>query len=229
MPSTDPAAQKVAAARAAVELVGDGMLVGLGSGTTAAAFVDLLAERVRSGLRITAVPTSRAIAAQAEAGGITIAHDIDRELDIAVDGADEIDARLNLVKGRGGALVREKLVAASSRRFVVIADATKLVDRLGAGPVPIEVVPFLWPQTARRLELLGLSPTLRGGEAAPFVSDNGNLILDCAVPGGIADPAAFGAGVRTVIGVVDHGVFAGMADRVLVADGEGVRSLDRAQ
>ncbi len=222
---TDQAAQKAAAARAAVELVEDGMLLGLGSGTTAALFVEFLIERVRAGLRVTAVPTSNAIGRLAAAGGIEIVNGIDRGVDLDVDGADEIDPELNLVKGRGGALVREKLVAAAARRFVVIADSTKVVARLGSGPLPVEVLPFLWQETARRLERLGLEWTIRGSEAAPYVTDNGNFVLDCAVPGGIADPPVLGQQIKSLTGVIDHGIFAGLARAAFVGEDAGVRVL----
>jgi ribose 5-phosphate isomerase A len=221
----DQAAQKAAAARAAVDLVEDGMLVGLGSGTTAALFVDYLIERVRAGLRVTAVPTSNAIAHQAAAGGIEIVKGIDRGVDLDIDGADEIDPDLNLLKGRGGALVREKLVASAARRFVVIADSTKVVARLGVGPLPVEVLPFLWQETARRLERLGLEWTVRGGEAVPYMTDNGNFVLDCMVPGGIGDPAGLGPRIKSLTGVVDHGIFAGLARAALVGEDGGVRVL----
>jgi ribose 5-phosphate isomerase A len=221
----DQTARKAAAARAAVELVEDGMLLGLGSGTTATLFVNLLLERVRAGLQVTAVPTSNAIAQMAAAGGIEVVSEIDRGVDLDVDGADEIDPHLNLLKGRGGALVREKLVAAAARRFVVIADSSKLVTRLGDGPLPVEVLPFLWQETARRLERLGLEWTVRGGEATPFVTDNGNFVLDCAVPGGIADPSVLGPQIKSLTGVIDHGIFAGLAQVAFVGEDAGVRVL----
>lgn len=224
----DPyAGRKAAAARAALDLVEDGMLIGLGSGSTSAAFVDLLIERVRQGLRVTGVPTSSAIAEQAAAGGVDLVAALDREIDLAIDGADEVDPQLNLVKGRGGALVREKLVASAARRFVVIADSTKLVPRLGVGMVPVEVLPFLWRETARRLEAQGLRWEVRGGAAAPFVSDNGNLVLDCAVAGGIAEPAVLGARLKSMTGVVDHGLFTGLATAAFIGDGSGVRVIGR--
>jgi ribose 5-phosphate isomerase A len=219
---------KAAAARRALELVEDGMLLGLGSGTTAGIFIRLLGERVRSaGLRVRGVPTSSASAQLAAEGGIPVLHSIDRPIDLAVDGADEIDPALNLLKGRGGALVREKLVAASARRFVVVADASKLVDQLGVGVLPVEVIPFLWHETARRLESMGLRWRLRGGEEQPFVTDNGNLILDLSLPAGIPEPVSFGSALKAITGVVEHGLFCGMATGALVAGPEGVRELGR--
>ena len=218
-------ALKRAAAQAAVELVEDGMRLGLGTGTTSALFIELLGERVRTGLRVTAIATSIHSHERAAALGIPLVDSLQEPLDLAVDGADEIDPQLNLLKGRGGALVREKLVAVAAHRFVVIADEGKLVERLGAGVVPVEVLPFLWQQTAHRLETLApLTWTLRGaGGDAPFVSDNGNLVLDLLLPDGVADPVAFGAQLKSVTGVVEHGIFAGLARACLVAGPDGVR------
>ena len=203
------------------------MLLGLGTGSTASLFIDLLGERVRAGLKVTAIATSRRSHEQAAALGIPLLDTLEKPLDVAVDGADEIDPQLNLLKGRGGALVREKLVAAAAHRFVVIADQSKLVDRLGVGVVPVEVLPFLWQQTALRLQ--GLAPmtwTLRGDAAAgPFVSDNGNLVLDLLLPDGVGDPVAFGAQIKALTGVVEHGIFAGLTRACLVAGPDGVRVL----
>lgn len=216
-------ALKAAAARAAVELVADGMLLGLGTGSTAAIFIDFLGERVRAGLRVTAISTSLHSREQAAALGIQVVDELAGPVDLAVDGADEIDPARNLLKGRGGAMVREKLVAVAARRFVVIADESKLVPRLGVGVVPVEVLPFLWRETARRLE--GLAPltwTLRGGQDSPFVSDNGNLVIDLRLAGGVGDPPAFSAEVKGITGVVEHGVFAGIATACLVAGEAGV-------
>lgn len=202
------------------------MLLGLGTGSTAQFFIDFLGERVRAGLQVTAIATSRRSFEQASALGIPMLEELRAPLDLAVDGADEIDTDLNLLKGRGGALVREKLVAVAARRFVVIADEGKLVERLGVGLVPVEVVPFVWEQTARRLEAITtLTWTLRGGEDSPFVSDNGNLVLDLQLPDGVPDPAALGAQFKAVTGVVDHGIFAGLARACLVAGPHGVRVL----
>ena len=217
--------QKAAAAAAAVELVEDGMLLGLGTGTTSEVFVSLLGARVRAGLRVTGVPTSRAAEELALRSGIPVVHAVDRRLDLAVDGADEVDGGLRLIKGRGGALVREKLVAMAAERFVVIADASKLVARLGVGVLPVEVMPFLWPQTARRLEALGATGQLRGGEERPFVSDNGNLIVDLTFAGGIADADTLAGALKAVAGVVDHGLFIGLASTCLVGTPDGVRRL----
>lgn len=217
---------KRSAALAAVALVEDGMVLGLGTGSTAAAFIEVLGAKVSGGLRVTAIATSRRSFEQASALGIPMLEELRAPLDLAVDGADEIDPDLNLLKGRGGALVREKLVAVAARRFVVIADEGKLVDRLGAGDgvVPVEVLPFLWRETARRLESLApLTWILRGGLQSPFVSDNGNLVLDLQLPGGLEDPAGFGAQLKAVTGVVEHGIFPGLTTACLVAGAGGVR------
>ena len=215
-------AEKQAAARRAVELVADGMALGLGSGTTMLHVLDALGERVRAGLRVVGVPTSETTAARARAQGIALATLAERpELDLALDGADEIDPRLDLVKGRGGSLLREKVVATAAKRLMIVADASKLVPQLGErAPVPVEVVPFAADWCARRLEGLGALAALRGGVAAPFVTDNGNWILDC-VFGRVADAAALAASIRALPGVVEHGFFLGMADTAVVAHAEG--------
>ncbi len=227
---TDPRAeQKRAAAEAAVALVTDGMAVGLGTGSTAWFAIEALAARVRAGLSIVAIPTSERSGAQASAGGIRLTSFAERRrLDLTIDGADEISrGSLALIKGLGGALLREKIVAAASDRLVIVADDRKLVDRLGATPLPIEVVPFGWETTAGRIERLGGRPSLRSGaEGAPFRTDGGNLILDCAFSA-IADPAALDRELAQVVGVIETGLFVGMADLALVAGEGGVQRLDR--
>jgi ribose 5-phosphate isomerase A len=156
-----------------------------------------------------------------------VAVEIDRGIDLAVDGADEVDPDLNLLKGHGGALFREKLVAVSAARFLVIVDESKLVERLGQTYVPIEVLPFLWRQTAERVALQCTSWTLRGGLTAPYRTDNGNFILDLTFEGGIRDPEATGAALKAVTGVLEHGLFPGMATACIVAAAGGVRELRR--
>lgn len=226
MTAPDLTAGKAAAAAAAVAMVEDGMLLGLGTGSTAAIFLQELGARVaREGLRVAAVPTSLASERMAEQLGIPLVHELSGPIDLAVDGADEVDPDLRLIKGRGGALVREKLVASAAQRFVVVADASKLVDRLGAGVLPVEIVPFLWRSTARRLEAFGCSGQLRGGEEEPFVSDNGNLIVDLTFPGGIDDPERLGLGLKNEPGVVEHGLFIGLTTTCLVGSPGGVRRL----
>src|SRR5256885_13978679 len=175
--SAEVEAQKRAAAQRALELVRPDTIVGLGTGSTARYFIEGLAARVRNGLAVQAVVTSLESRALAEAGGIPITEKADDALDLAVDGADEIDPAVNCVKGRGGALLREKIVAYASRRFVLVADESKLVGRLGRGPVPIEILPFLWEATSRSVESLGGRPELRLAAGEPYRTDNGNLGL----------------------------------------------------
>jgi len=223
--------QKRAAAEAAVELVQDGMVVGLGTGSTAAFAIDALAERVRQGLHIVGIPTSERSAAQARAGGIPLGTlEEHHRIALTIDGADEIArGSLQLIKGLGGALLREKIVAAASERLVIVADSAKLVDRLGTGtPVPVEVVPFGWETTAERLARLGANPVLRrDGAGQPFRTDGGHLILDCGF-GPIADAATLEQALSHVVGVVESGLFIGMADLALVAGDAGVQRLTRA-
>jgi ribose 5-phosphate isomerase A len=215
-------AQKQAAAERALELVKPGSIVGLGTGSTARYFIEGLARKVRGGLQVQAVVTSLESRAHAEAGGITIRDSVDGSLDLAVDGADEIDPAVNCLKGRGGALLREKIVAHASRRFVLIADESKLVGRLGRGPVPIEILPFLWEATSRSIESLGGRPQLRMAAGEPFTTDNGNLVLDTGF--GAVD-AALGVALHAIPGVIEHGLFFGMARAAIVGSATGVRIL----
>jgi ribose 5-phosphate isomerase A len=219
---------KRAAAEKALELVQDGMLLGLGSGSTARYFTEGVGRLVAEGMTLRCVPTSRATAELAAANRITIVQELVGQIDLAVDGADEVDPKLNLIKGRGGALFREKLVAAAAKRFIVVVDESKLVKELGVGVLPVEVLPFLWRTTADRLIALGVSLTVRGGEEGPFITDNGNLILDLMVEGGIKDAASFGEAVKKTIGVVEHGLFVGLTDTCIVAGPEGARSIGRS-
>jgi ribose 5-phosphate isomerase A len=211
-----------------------GCLLGLGSGSTAQAFVRALGERVRVGLQVEGVATSGRTERLAREFNIPLRSidDVGR-LDLGVDGADEIDPRLNLVKGRGGALLHEKLVACLCEQFTVIAASEKLVDQLGTRtPLPVEVVPFGWKQTAVRLRTLGLKPVLRCGRESvsePFRTDSGNFVLDCdADVGLLADPAGIAARIKAVTGVVDHGIFAGFATRAVIVDPDGqIRTMTR--
>ena len=179
-------------------------------------------------MKVRAVPTSRATAELAASLGIPIVTELVGQIDLAVDGADEVDAALDLVKGRGGALFREKLVATAAKRFVVVVDESKMVRQLGAGVLPVEVLPFLWRTTAERLAALGLTLVVRGGEETPYVTDNGNLILDVTIAGGIKNARELGSAIKNVTGVVEHGLFAGIADTVIVAGPEGPRALGRS-
>jgi ribose 5-phosphate isomerase A len=212
--------QKRAAAERALDLVRPGMIVGLGTGSTARYFIDGLARRVREGLKVQAVATSLETRAQAESGGIPITERIDGGLDLAVDGADEIDPAVNCIKGRGGALLREKIVAHASRRFVVVADESKLVGRLGRGPVPIEILPFLWEATSRSIESLGGRPELRMAAGEPARTDNGNLVLDTSF--GVVD-AGLAVALHSIPGVIEHGLFFGLAKGAIIGSAAGIR------
>ncbi len=218
---------KRAAADKALELVRDGMLLGLGSGTTARYFIEGVGRLVADGLKVRGVPTSRATAELAAANGIAVVEEIVGQVDLAVDGADEVDPSLSLIKGRGGALFREKLVAAASKRFVIVVDDSKVVERLGVGVLPVEVLPFLWRTTAERLAVLCSGLKVRGGEEDPYVTDNGNLILDLSFEDGIADASSLGSSLKAVTGVVEHGLFIGMTDECIVGGPNGSRVLSR--
>ena len=223
-------AKQSAGARAA-EFVEDGMTVGLGTGSTAYWLVERIGQRVREGLRVRCIPTSRRTEEQARSLGIPLAtfSDVTR-LDLAIDGADEIGPGLALIKGGGGALLREKLVARAARRFVVIADASKRVEVLGRFPLPVEVVQFGWELTARRVaSVAGVEPLLRRDtDGEPFVTDNGNFILDCRC-GEIPDPAQLERELKSLTGVVESGLFVGMADTAVLADEEGVQVMSEFQ
>jgi ribose 5-phosphate isomerase A len=218
------------AAEAAVELVEDGMVVGLGTGSTAALAVDALARRHRQGLRFFGIPTSDHTAAQARAAGVPLTSFAEhRQIDLTIDGADEVErGTLNLIKGLGGALLHEKIVAAASRRLVIIVDGTKLVDQLGTrAPVPVEVVAFGLQATQMALQSLGATVSLRRSPSGEdFVTDSGNRILDCGF-GAIADPTHLEERIRRVVGVVESGLFIGLAHWVFVADATGIQRLDR--
>jgi len=230
----DSSALKRAAALRALDFVEDGMKLGLGTGSTAEAFLECLAPRVRGGLRLTAVPTSQRTAELARSLAIPLA-DIDQlaPLDLTIDGADEADAALTLIKGGGGALFREKIVAASSKRMIVIADRSKLVAKLGRFPLPVEVGAFGHGTTAARimtvLDGLGyhrIRPLLRQRDGVPFKTDAGNIIYDCPL-GAIADASALGHALSDITGVVEHGLFVGLASALVIADADGVKVIER--
>src|SRR3984885_7489265 len=217
----DPMQQfKQAAAEAAVALVENGMVIGLGTGSTATLAVDALGKRVKEGLRIIGVPTSEHTAAQARGLGINISSLAEHsQLDLTIDGADEIQiGTLDLIKGGGGALLREKVVASSSRRLIIIADETKLVDRLGTHfALPVEVVQFEWQATERKLQKVGARTTLRQGpDQKPFVTDGGNFIVDCGFSP-IEAPAVLDQQLNAMVGVVEHGLFLKMTSQAIVA------------
>jgi len=222
-------AWKLAAAERALQYVEPGMKLGLGTGTTAAKFVEVLAPKVKAGLNVTCVATSKATEAQAKALGINVTTlDEMPFLDLTVDGADQLDEELRLIKGGGGALLREKIVATASGRMIVIADATKRVAVLGSHPLPLEVVQF--GLTATRNMVIALAAdagcegeiTLRQGtDGKPFVTDSGNYILDCAF-GKIEDPEDLDEALKLIPGVVENGMFLGIADLAIVAGADGI-------
>ena len=220
------------AAGEAVKLVEDGMTLGLGTGSTAAHFIDLVGAQVREGISVKGVPTSEDTQRRALAAGIELIEpDETTVIDLAVDGTDEVDLRLNLIKGGGGALLREKIVAGAARRFVVIADGSKKVAELGAFPLPVEIDRFAFGLTVRHVREvlarlgLGQDVSLRYGDArAPFLSDGGNYILDCRL-GRIHEPAALDAALLAIPGVVETGLFIGLADLVILAGPQGIETL----
>ena len=225
---------KSLAARRALDFVSEGMRLGLGTGSTAKLFVEHLAEKVRAGLNVRCVSTSEATEAQARAAGIPLTTLDDMpELDLVVDGADEFDPQLRLIKGGGGALLREKIVAAASHRMVVVADASKDVATLGRFPLPVEVNRFglgatrrLVAEACRALDLPDAAVLRLGkGEDEPFVTDGGHFILDLHL-GAIPEPERLGAALLAVPGVVEHGLFIGLASSVVLATAEGVRVIE---
>ena len=232
---TDLAPLKRAAAAKALEYVVDGMKLGLGSGSTAELFVELLAPRVRGGQTLFCVPTSERTATLARKLGLTLAHLDDlAPLDLTVDGADEADRNLDLIKGGGGMLLREKIVAASSRRMIVIADESKMVPRLGKFPLPVEVVEFGHKSTAQRLgKALGAAGyanaplTLRQRDGQVFKTDGGNVIYDIAL-GSIQNAPKLAAAISVVPGVVEHGLFIGLATTLLIAGPGEIEVVQRA-
>jgi ribose 5-phosphate isomerase A len=215
------------AALLAIESVVDGMVVGLGTGSTAAWAVRLLGQRVAAGLSIQGVPTSEATAQLAREMQIPL---VDFEsiwgIDLTLDGADEVDSDLNLVKGGGGALLREKIVAAASKELIIMVDPAKLVPRLGEHfPLPVEVTPFGWQQTARHLAAVGAQPKLRVTGSRTFETDNRNYILDCRFPGGIENPGRMEFDIDRIPGVVESGLFVRMTRCVIVGYPDGAREM----
>lgn len=216
---------KRAAGEAAAALVEDGMRVGLGTGSTMHYAIAALGRRVQAGLRLIGVPTSRATEEQARALGIPLAEPGEIPADLALDGADEVElGTKRLIKGLGGALLREKIVAQSSRRFVVVADTSKLVDHLGTqAPLPVEVTPYGLAATRHRITLLGGKPTLRHDpNDATFVTDGGNVILDCAGFAPIRDPFTLDRTLHSIAGVVETGLFLLPVEQVLIGDAAGM-------
>jgi ribose 5-phosphate isomerase A len=218
--------EKEAAGRAAAKLVGEGDVVGLGTGSTAYFAVVALGERVKAGLKIIGIPTSVQTADLARAVGIPLTTlDEHPEIDITIDGADEVDFKLNLIKGGGGALLREKVVASASKKMVVVADSGKIVTALGKFPLPVEVIAFARTVIERKIAVLGASPKLRTRpDGSPFITDNGNQILDCGF-GKIADPLSLAQTLSDTPGIVEHGLFIALAKVALVGRGDGVEEL----
>jgi ribose 5-phosphate isomerase A len=225
--------KRQAAARA-LEEVRDGMKLGLGTGSTAKHFVELLGEKVRAGMKVIGVPTSEATRADAERCGVplTTLDEIDH-LDLTVDGADEVDSALNLIKGGGGALLREKIVAAASDRMIVIADDSKWVEPLGRFPLPIEVVPFGLGATRRAIEaafsatgVAGEITVRKGRDGHAFVTDGGHWIVDAHL-GRIPDAPGLAAALASIPGVAEHGLFIGLADMAILAGAQGIRIVQR--
>ena len=218
---------KEMAAREAVKHVKDGMVVGLGSGSTASIAIRFLGDKVKEGWKLVGVPTSRDSEVLGKSVGIAIGELRDYpDVDLTIDGADEVDPELNLIKGLGGALVREKIVASATKVEIIIVDESKLVGYLGQkAPLPVEIVKFASESTMRRLQKFGCVPTLREKNGLAFITDNGNLIADCRFQR-IDNPAKMESDLNLVPGVVDNGLFVGLTDKVIVASKAGVRTIE---
>ena len=220
--------EKAAAARASLRFVRDGMTLGLGTGSTAAHAVRFLGEQVKAGLKIRGIPTSVHTGELAVSLGIPLTTlEECQEIDVDIDGADEFDPQLNLIKGGGGALLREKIIASASRQVVIIADSSKQVAVLGKFPLPVEIIPFAQPLVAKRITALGATVNLRrDAKGNTFITDEGHHILDCSF-GQIPDPPALARKLSDMPGVVEHGLFIELATVVLCAKGENVTELRR--
>ncbi len=225
-PVTTQDSEKAAAARKSLEFVKDGMVVGLGSGTTATFAIRFLGELVRDGLNIRGLPTSRASGELARSLNIPLtSFEEVIYTDVTIDGADEVAPDFALIKGGGGALLHEKIVAAASRFLVIVADEHKMVKRLGRFPLPVEVIPFAAAPVKHHLVNLGAKPVLRlRPDNSPYITDEGNFIFDCHYEE-IADPASVANAIKSIVGVVEHGLFLGLASAVVVAGPQGARIL----
>lgn len=211
----------------AANLVKDGMKVGLGTGSTVYWTIQKLGERVKEGLSFQAVPTSKeteVLAKQLNISLISLNDDV-QSLDLTIDGADEIDANLQLIKGGGGALLREKIVATSSKELIIIADESKLVTHLGTFPLPVEIIPFSWKQTERKIQSLGCQTTLRLKNNETFITDNNNVIIDCVFPHNITNPANIHTQLKMITGVVETGLFVNMTSKAIVGTKNGIKEL----
>jgi len=218
---------KKAAAEQAVEYVEDGMVLGLGSGTTVYWMLKRLGELVDQGLNIKGIPSSLRTAGWAKEFGIPLTDFSEIEmLDLAIDGADEIDPDFQLTNGGGGSLVRANLFHAPAKQVIIIADGSKMVDRLGKFPLPVEVLQFAWQRTADKIEALGAKPVLRERDGEVFVSNNGNYILDCAFEA-IEDPRALHNQLKLLLGVVETGLFIDMTDKVILAGPDGAQVINK--
>jgi ribose 5-phosphate isomerase A len=226
MPTHDNA--KVLAAQKSLEFIKDGMVVGLGSGSTATHFIQLLGEKVKQGLKIRGIASSKASEDLAASLTIPITDfNTCPEIDVTIDGADEVAPGLALIKGGGGALLREKIVASASKQFIIVADSSKVVAHLGAFPLPVEVIPMASPLVTRKLHDLGINPVVRRTKTgSDYITDEGNLILDCTC-GAINDPYKLAASIRQIVGVVEHGLFLNMANLALIASNSEVTELTR--
>jgi ribose 5-phosphate isomerase A len=222
--------EKEAAARASLRFVEDGQIVGLGTGSTAAYFIQLLGEEMKNGLRIRGIPSSDRSREQAASLGIPLTTlDEFPQIDVTVDGADEVDPQLRMIKGGGGALLREKIVASATRQFVIITDASKRVPVLGKFPLPVEVIKFARAVVVKKIEALGAEVELRrGADGTPYLTDENNYILDCRF-GQIADADGLARQLSDMPGIVEHGLFIGMASVVLVANGSEIIELRRGR
>lgn len=228
MSNADRENEKIAAAKKALEYIQDGMVVGLGSGSTSTHFIKLLGQLVERGLKIRGIASSTKSAELAQSLYIPIIDfQVTTEIDVAVDGADEVSHGLALIKGGGGALLREKIVASAAKHFIVIADSSKLVEHLGKFHLPVEVIPMAAPLVEKKLRALNVHPTIRKlPNGAEYKTEEGNLILDCAC-GEILHPDQLGAAIRSIIGVVEHGLFLNMTERAIIANGSEVSIITR--
>jgi ribose 5-phosphate isomerase A len=219
--------KKKAVGEKALKYVREGMTIGLGSGTTVYWMMKKLGELVDEGLKVRGVPSSLRTEGLAKEFGIPLVYfsEISR-LDLAIDGADEVDTDLNLIKGGGGSLLREKIVNDAADQLIIVVDDSKLVQKLGAFPLPVEVVPFGWENTARKISKLGCTPKLRITDGETFVSNNGNYILDCEFTS-ISDPDGLHQKIKLILGVVETGLFLNMTDKVIVGEDKGIKIIDK--